>query len=750
MKMCKSERIRRKYWKCAAAILLSVMTAAGMLSGCGKGKGGEENGGETAAKGRYVEESIELPAQEGEEVLNMEESEQGDIVLYTMQADGQVFRYEYKDGQWEQTTLDWISQLFGGREIYMQEVHEHDGTQVAWGVDTEMTHVARSSDGQTGEELAIPYLAQQGEYGYPLITQVQIDSDGRYWLNNIFDSKVAVIDPDSLESISEINTANSTSSEQKMMFPAKNGDIAVNTEDDTFTIYGTDLEEKETFETIQQGAWMCNDDKNWYLVSREGIVRIAPGNETSEVLMDGSMGEMSSSLSYVAGFEMGEDNDFYVLYRQGKTGTASLVHYVYDAEALAVPEHVLRVFALEENQTVQDAILSFQKAHPDVKVEFTTSGKEEGITMDDIRTLNTELLSGNGADILLLDGLLTDTYIEKGILADLTGLTDELLSGDKYLEPVLKNAAQKDGKIYGMPVKFSIPIIYGDEQAKAAFDSLDSLSAYVEAHPDKSIVGVAEKKYIRDFLFQMYQDEIIGEDGKADQEKLAKLLETELKIAANARTEAFDEDNVNEWGAEMTSQIFHQGVFNNAGSAAIINHPDTVSTDRISSVADMMIPYTIMRQMSLTPDTLNDFYIPQGIVGINQSTEQKKLAEEFVKYLFAKEIQEKPLDDGLPVLESALDRLKEEVKSEYAQSLGVTSSWTIDGEETINIEAGYPTEEEVADLTDRCHTLGKPATQDCVIWNIYQTEADACLKGSIDSGTAAGNIARKVDTYLAE
>ena len=38
----------------------------------------------------------------------------------------------------------------------------------------------------------------------------------------------------------------------------------------------------------------------------------------------------------------------------------------------------------------------------------------------------------------------------------------------------------QEGKIYGMPVKFSIPIIYGDEQAKAAFTSLESLKTYVE------------------------------------------------------------------------------------------------------------------------------------------------------------------------------------------------------------------------------------------------------------------------------
>ena len=46
-----------------------------------------------------------------------------------------------------------------------------------------------------------------------------------------------------------------------------------------------------------------------------------------------------------------------------------------NSAAPAVPEHTLKVFGLSENQTVQDAVLGFQKTHPDVKVEFQTSGK---------------------------------------------------------------------------------------------------------------------------------------------------------------------------------------------------------------------------------------------------------------------------------------------------------------------------------------------------------------------------------------
>lgn len=743
----------RKGNKCITAVVLAAMMTIGLLSGCGKGEKGKESGNDSSIKGRYVEENIELPIQEGEGITNLARSKEGNPILYSQTENMQVIRYEYKDGQWEKTSLDWIAGLFEGQAVYIQGVQEtEDGTQVVRAVGEEMlTHIARSGDGQTGEKLAIEYLEQPGEYGLPAIIDMQIDGYGNYWMYDMFQSKIVVIDPDSLEVIKEINSVQAVSSMQKVLFGAEDGNMAVNTEEGIFTIYTPDLNEKETFKTKKsESDQMCNDGETWYLISSAGITRIIPGNETSEVIMDGSMGQMSSSTNYTMAFITGQDNDFYALYQQDKTMTCSLVHYVYDAGALAVPETILRVFGLSENQTIQDAVLGFQKDHPDVKVEFQTSGKEEGITVDDIRTLNTELLSGNGADVLLMDGLPAKAYIEKGILTDLTELADGLAEEAEYLEPILKNAVQKDGKIYGMPVKFSVPIIYGDEQAKEAFAALDSLKTYVETHPEQSIVGVAERSYIRDFLFQLYQDEIFKEKGKIDREKLAMLLEIETEIAKNAKTEAFDEAETNEFSMDMTSKIFHQGMFSNAGSAAILNHPDSISTDRISSITDMMIPYAVMRQMNLSPDTLKDFYIPEGIVGINRNSDQKETAEEFVKYLFSEEIQGKPLDDGLPVLESELDRIKEEVDSEYARSVGVSSSWSIDGEAQIDIDAEYPTMEEVEDLIAKCHTVDRPVTQDCVIWNIYQTEADACLGGSIDAETAAKNIAQKVDTYLAE
>lgn len=156
-----------------------------------------------------------------------------------------------------------------------------------------------------------------------------------------------------------------------------------------------------------------------------------------------------------------------------------------------------------------------------------------------------------------------------------------------------------------------------------------------------------------------------------------------------------------------------------------------------------------MREKSLTPDAIRGFYLPRGIAGVNKNTDQSEIALEFVKYLLSQEVQSAQLDDGFPVLERALRDKKSEVDSEYAASFYMMSSWNLEGE-MIELEAGFPTTEEVEALIQLCGTLTVPAEQERIIWNIYQEEADQYLGGAADAQTAAENIARKVDTYLAE
>ena len=52
--------------------------------------------------------------------------------------------------------------------------------------------------------------------------------------------------------------------------------------------------------------------------------------------------------------------------------------------------------------------------------------------------LNTEIMAGTGPDVLLLDGISEDTYIERGMLENLSGVLK-----DEDILPNIKDALQK-------------------------------------------------------------------------------------------------------------------------------------------------------------------------------------------------------------------------------------------------------------------------------------------------------------------
>ena len=70
---------------------------------------------------------------------------------------------------------------------------------------------------------------------------------------------------------------------------------------------------------------------------------------------------------------------------------------------------------------------------------------------DALKTLTTEIMAGNGPDVLLLDGMPVETYIEKGVLKDLSALIKE--SGGSYFENILNAYQDAQGQMCAVPAR---------------------------------------------------------------------------------------------------------------------------------------------------------------------------------------------------------------------------------------------------------------------------------------------------------
>ena len=99
---------------------------------------------------------------------------------------------------------------------------------------------------------------------------------------------------------------------------------------------------------------------------------------------------------------------------------------------------------------MKQAASLFQMEHPDVRVELIDGAGESGSTLksDTIRSLNAELLNGNGADVLVLDGLPIESYIEKGVLEDLSDIITPMVKAGELYPNIAESFTGSDGSVY--------------------------------------------------------------------------------------------------------------------------------------------------------------------------------------------------------------------------------------------------------------------------------------------------------------
>lgn len=153
-------------------------------------------------------------------------------------------------------------------------------------------------------------------------------------------------------------------------------------------------------------------------------------------------------------------NQFAALFSTGKVAL-----YQYDSNVPTVPENLVSVYSLREQDAVRQAIAQFQAENPDtfVRYEVGLSGIDAKSREDAVKKLNTELMAGKGPDVIILDELPVKSYEEKGILKDLKPHIDGF-TGDAALLPNIVDAFTQEGSVYMMPVSFSLPMVAGRQE----------------------------------------------------------------------------------------------------------------------------------------------------------------------------------------------------------------------------------------------------------------------------------------------
>lgn len=493
---------------------------------------------------------------------------------------------------------------------------------------------------------------------------------------------------------------------------------------------------------------MDNGESIYYLC-RNGLYYYKFGGTVTEQLIDGSMNSLGSPSFYVTALVMLDTENLLVVANDTTSGV-SMLKYTYSPDVAAKPSKELKVYSLYESTELRQAISKFQKEHTDMYVNYEVALTEEnGVTLSDaLKTLTTEIMAGKGPDVLVLDGMPVENYVEKGILKDISSVAAG--KEDSYFENILKAYENEKGQLCAIPARFFIPLIqssstdYAEGEDFAAFTAQEGILA-----------GMEPESVIRKFWYSCgstWQKE----DGTLDETKLTEFL-TGLK---NAYGE-YDSDSIEEDLSAVTYSV--------AGGVPVLETAlsSTSLSNEMFSFMQGKIKVNIglfggnyemvlaaNRNLveggilELMPGQAEHVFVPAMTLGVNSKSTQTELAEQFVSYLLSKEAQSVTQNGGLPIEKEAFRSAIDGHEYENVQSLvGVAG---VGDDDIISYELVPQTEEEIQRLTELVESLTTPALQDQVIMEAVEEQGEKVLKGELSPEEAVSAIMQKVNLYLAE
>lgn len=759
------------------AVLILVMTGCGnigksngRLSGVsGEKTEKEENqdvveisGIDENAKGRFVETNVELP-EEVTAVCDMEKLSDGRLAFFD-----RVYGLYISDDGGKSLSHQKLSVM---EELLQREVYV---SAADIGQDGSVLMECWESEEETGESFSYCiYVDAQGnvakfvpDESETYFTQYLVTSDGR-----LLGAGLGVYVLDAAQGTAKILC----DTRHAVLYMKEIGDFHYLIESDGMEIYNMitgEYEEDsvlheflsgesrnlESGSTENYAVMMCSGDteNSLYIATSQGLYRHVVKGSVMEEVIKGSLSSMGSPSYAFNGMAFVDKENFLICYNGRE-----LKQYQYDPDISAVPESELSVYSLRENAAVREAINLYQQANPNTYIiyEIGMTGKD-GVTREDaVRNLNTALLSGEGPDILVLDGLPIKSYTEKGILADLSEeINAKCTSGELY-ENIVGSFKNENG-VFAVPAFFTFSIRTG-ENADGITDLYalaDRVEQLREEYPQGNIIGAYREKEVLMRLYDISSPGFVKENGAIDREMLVEYL-TCAKRIWQAESRDLDVDKAktmeknDESIIEITGKDNWYGNISNlcmdlmAGELRLLfGELDSMSED----YAMLLSVYRTMNQepnVALLSGLSGNVYIPNTILGVNGAGNQKEAAKEFVMYMLSGELQRKWKGNGFPVNREAMQEIFYEKTSEES-----VYSLCMSGEDGIilDLEVVWPEDQQIKCLEEMIESLDTPADLDGNVKAAVMELGVSALNGERSVDEAADEIINKVQIYLSE
>lgn len=416
-----------------------------------------------------------------------------------------------------------------------------------------------------------------------------------------------------------------------------------------------------------------------YILLNSGMYRYVPGSSVIECIYSTSksgVDRLDNTLSYVR-----EGDLFYLLGYLENDDTLYFLCCTETDEAVEpvenVPAEEITVYTLYSQEYLEYTVRQFEEKYPGIKVNIEV-GREEGSNTtitEAVNALNTQLLAGDGPDVIIMDDLNYASYRDSGMLKELSGVYEEIVSDNPgIITTILSCYRTEDGELYAIPSQFEFSVISAPADSIDSLNSLEGLAEYIQNSPCPNPefgndLRIYDAKGLFQLLYPVYSYRIFGNGESYDRQELENCV-TGMKDVWDALMEHTTEDQIREWETLVaeTEEEWGEWIYSNTyylmqglvdewrslghgGGPLIREEPQmqlysgrSIGLYNFNSEFDMEYIWHMMNEYPhetydiFAIDDVNTF-TPLMVYSINAKSDNTDAAEEFVKYMLSMETQ---------------------------------------------------------------------------------------------------------------
>ena len=542
------------------------------------------------------------------------------------------------------------------------------------------------------------------------------------------------------------------------------------------------VQEKINAEQLQKDIVWCDADGMVYLLLKDGIYRYYLENGVVEQLISDDRNLFA--VGEVEGFLVTEKKEIYIAGRENTDGDVLFAGFFYQekipyftmkqdgtisysntTDAKQKKDGSLKVYSLENSDYIDQAIKRFAQQFPDVDIVYEVGmDKENGLTTQDaVNAFHTQMLSGDGPDIIFMDGLNPDTYVQNGELLDLNEIVEQ--AGEDCFDAVV-NAFEQEGAVYALPTRFAIPMIFASKEQVEQLKNPKELCAHLKTSGSGiNDLFVYDGQALYDTLFPLYAKDILAGQ-KIEEEKMQQFVQEAKDIyeACNAHNNEVDVTVQKEAPRQFDSFDGLNVIpgINNYTGRPIDVWPD-LTVGQLRSQVGVMHLYTARDYMQLSGknyvfNTMSDVYLPKMIVSINKECKNKKMAKEFVQYLLSEDVINCENDNYIAQsfgdyeqVGISVNKKVREADADKYRNVQSTIASNSDNGMGSKITLHSDVTENEAEALEKCYSNAKACVYlDRIAEDIIVKYLDEVVSGNCTVEEAAGKICDELGMYMEE